>query len=119
MSIENKVKQVEYYIELLNSHKPEMLDVLYHEHATVEDPYGSPAHEGIDAIKSFYNGAFEAKITAELTGPVRVAGDSAAFCFNVVYNGMLMEIIDVFQFDENDKVISMKAYWSEANISQA
>ena len=33
---------------------------------------------------------------AELTGPIRVAGDSAAFSFNVFFNGMKLEVIDVF-----------------------
>ncbi len=117
-SIAAKTASVEYYMQLLNEHKPEMLEVLYAEDALVEDPYGTPGHKGMNAIKQFYSKAFDAKISAELTGPVRVAGDSAAFEFKVDFNGMIMEIIDVFQFNDEGKVISMKAYWSEANIKQ-
>lgn len=117
MSVALKIKAVEDYITLLNEHSMEMLETLYDKDAIVEDPYGSEGHVGIDAIKKFYTRAFEAKITAELTGQVRVAGDSAAFPFKVSFNGMLMDIIDVFQFNEANKVVSMKAYWSEANIT--
>ena len=119
MSIEAKTEAVYLYMRALNEHNPALLEQLYAENATVEDPHGTKEHSGIDAIKIFYNTAFEAKITAELTGPVRVAGDSAAFSFNVAFNGMLMEIIDVFQFNADNKVISMKAYWSKVNISQS
>jgi steroid delta-isomerase len=118
MSIEAKTQAVENYIKLLNEQSYAGLEALYAENATVEDPYGTPAKTGMAEIKEFYKIGFEAGVSAELTGPIRVAGDSAAFSFNVLFNGMKMEVIDVFQFDENDKVVSMKAYWSEANISQ-
>ena len=117
-SIAAKTASVEYYIQLLNAHQSDMLDELYAPNAVVEDPYGTEGYCGIEAIKAFYNKAFEANIAARLTGPVRVAGDSAAFEFEVNFNGMVMEIIDVFQFNDSGKVISMKAYWSEANIQQ-
>ena len=72
---------------------------------------------GIEAIKSFYRIAFEGDISAELTGPVRVAGDSVAFPFKAVWKGTTTDIIDVFQFNEKNEVISMKAFWSEENQS--
>jgi steroid delta-isomerase len=118
MSVAAKTQAVENYIKLLNEQSEDMLVALYAANATVEDPYGSPAHVGIEAIKTFYKTAFEAKISVALTGPIRVAGDSAAFSFNVLFNGMTIEAIDVFTFNEANKVQSMKAYWSEANISQ-
>jgi len=118
MTIEAKTQAVEDYIKILNVHSFEMLEALYADDATVEDPYGSEPIVGIDAIKTFYTKAFDAKISAKLTGPARVAGDSAAFDFEVNFGGMLMRVIDVFQFNDEGKVISMKAYWSEANISQ-
>lgn len=118
MSIEAKTQAVENYIKLLNEQSYEGLEALYAADATVEDPYGTPAKKGIEEIKEFYKVGFESGVQAELAGPVRVAGDSAAFNFNVLFNGMTIEVIDVFQFDDNDKVINMKAYWSEANIKQ-
>lgn len=114
-----KITAVENYIQLLNVHSMDMLEALYAKDATVEDPYGTEPHVGIDAIKAFYTKAFSADISAKLTGPVRVAGDSAAFPFEVNFNGMMMQIIDVFRFNDDDKVISMAAYWSEANITPA
>lgn len=117
MSIEAKTKAVELYIRVLNEHSDQLLKELYANDATVEDPYGTEPHVGIEAIMAFYQGAFEAKISAELTGPIRVAGDSAAFSFNVIFQGMRIEVIDVFVFNEQNQVTSMRAYWSEANMS--
>ncbi|CAA0117026.1 Steroid Delta-isomerase [BD1-7 clade bacterium] len=119
MSLEAKTQAVETYMKALNDADMSLIEALYSDNATVEDPYGTEAKEGIEAIKAFYTQAFDAGLKAELTGPIRVAGDSAAFPFNVLFAGNVMEIIDVFQFDGNDKVVSMKAYWSEANIKPA
>lgn len=118
MSHKQKVKAVENYIELLNTQNEAMLIELYTDDATVEDPYGSDPHVGIEAIKTFYQTAFDAKITIELSGPIRTAADSAAFAFQVHFNGMIIDAIDVMTFNEKNEVTSMKAYWCESNISQ-
>ncbi len=119
MSQNAKVTAVETYMKALNDADMSLIEALYANDATVEDPYGTEAKVGIEAIKEFYAQGFAAGLKAELTGPVRVAGDSAAFPFNVLFAGNVMEVIDVFQFNDNDEVISMKAYWSEANIKPA
>lgn len=115
---DQKVQVVENYIKSLNTSDIAIIKAMYAENATVEDPVGTPVKEGHAAVVNFYaEGAFKGEISAELTGPVRVAGDSAAFEFTVYFNGMKMEVIDVFEFNKENKVVSMKAYWSNANIS--
>ncbi|NRB38898.1 MAG: nuclear transport factor 2 family protein [Pseudomonadales bacterium] len=113
-----KVVAVENYMKALNTADIEIIKSMYAKNATVEDPVGTPLKEGHEAVVKFYaEGAFKGNLSAELSGPVRVAGDSAAFSFNVIFNGMKMEIIDVFEFNQANEVVSMKAYWSNANIT--
>ena len=120
MTLNAKVAAVETYIQALNDANLAAIENLYAADAVLEDPVGTPSKHGLTDISAFYAGAFaNGGITAKLTGPVRVAGNCAAFAFSITFNGMLMEIIDVFQFNDADKIIDMKAYWSEANISPA
>ncbi len=114
---ENVVKN---YVKSLNTKDISIIKSMYAKDATVSDPWGTEPKVGYDAIVKFYaEGAYheKAQLSAELTGPIRVAGDSAAFSFNVFFNGMKLEVIDVFEFNEEGKVQVMKAYWSNANIT--
>ena len=71
----------------------------------------------IEAVLGFYEGALASGANLELTGPVRCAGNCAAFPFRVVMPGMTVSIIDVFEFDESSgKVTSMKAYWGPESM---
>ncbi len=113
-----KVEVVENYIKALNTKDITIISSMYSKNATLEDPVGTPIKQGHEQIMNFYKeGAFQGDIAAELSGPIRIAGDSAAFSFVVFFNGMKIEVIDVFVFDQRDKVTSMKAYWSNANVS--
>ena len=39
-----------------------------------------------------------------------------AFPFQVTVGAMKIEVIDVFEFDDSGKVVSMKAYWGAENL---
>ena len=108
------------YIHYLNTGKPALkkLGELFSTHATVQDPAGtSPAVRGRKAIMDFYrDGPFLHPIRAHTDGEIRVAGDGAAFAFTAVSGSMRMNIIDVFTFDTDQKIIRMKAYWSAHNV---
>ncbi|MCP4950734.1 MAG: steroid delta-isomerase, partial [Proteobacteria bacterium] len=41
---------------------------------------------------------------------------AVAFPFQVKMPGIAIDIIDVFEFNEQGKVNSMKAYWSDGNM---
>jgi len=77
---------------------------------------GTPVHDGFDAICAFYEGALKSGARLELTGPARCSGNAVAFPFQVMMPGMIVDIIDVFEFDEAGKVVSMKAYWGPENM---
>ena len=42
--------------------------------------------------------------------------NSVAFPFQVKMPGVVIDIIDVFEFNDQGKVNSMKAYWSDDNM---
>ena len=93
--------------------------------ARVEDPVGSDPHVGTDALRAFFVGTHQLADSFELvlTGPVRVVADHAAFPMQVRTKvgdmSIEIDIIDVFTFDDTDRVVDMKAYWSmeDARIS--
>lgn len=119
-TINARVETVHAYIEALNNADLEIIRSLFAENAKVEDPKGSSPTNGREAIVEFYkNGPFLHPIKASLDGEVKVAGDSAAFSFTAYSNDLKMQIIDVFRFDSEGKIVEMTAYWSKQNISKA
>lgn len=110
---------VERYIDALNSRDIEAIRDLYAVDARVEDPVGTDRPcVGIDAILGFYARVFEAAPTLSLTGPVRCAGNAAAFPFRSRLGAATMDIIDVFDFDDDGKVVNMRAYWGPDNTTR-
>lgn len=127
MNIENKTKHytqvADLYLKYLTEKNLEGILSLYAEEATVEDPVGSTVRKGKTVLREFYSGAVEMDLQLTRTGPVRVAGNEAAFPFQlrmeVGGRRTVTDIIDVFRFDEEGKIISMRAYWGPENRRQA
>lgn len=113
MDAAQKRATVEKYIEAVSTDNLDLIREIYAENATVEDPVGSEPHEGIAAIEAFYSKVHGLGVKLELTGPVRCAGNSAAFPFKAHTQGHALDIIDVFEFNDDGKVVSMKAYWGK------
>jgi steroid delta-isomerase len=105
------------YLEALSNKNLEGLLALYADDAVIEDPVGSDPHVGIEAIRAFYEGVVDFDLDASLSGQVRVAGDEVAFPFTCKNPaaGLTMNIIDLFKFNDEGKVSSMRAFWGEAN----
>lgn len=86
--------------------------------ATLEDPVGTEVRVGRQAIGEFFDSAqgMVESIRMEGTGPVRVAGDEAAFPFQIhtVVGGdrFVLDVIDVMSFDDDARITSMRAFWS-------
>jgi steroid delta-isomerase len=93
---------------------------LYAYDATVEDPVGAPLVRGASHILAFYERAMGIGLRLERTGPVRVAGDSAAFPFRIHYpptaERRVIDVIDTFRFDAEGRILEMRAFWGPANI---
>lgn len=110
-------RAVHQYVEAFEKADLELIRDLYADNAVVEDPVGTDPHVGIDAVLGFYKSSLEMGAKLELTGNPRIAANSVAFPFKVVVPAMDMniEVIDVFEFNEDDKVVSMRAYWGPEN----
>jgi len=96
---------------------------LFADDATVEDPVGTEPKVGREALAAFYQIACDFVTAARLTGTPRVAGDEVAFPFEITTGTgdkpSIISIIDVFRFNEADKIVSMRAWWGGDNVRPA
>ncbi len=115
MQVADKIAAVHKYVEAFDKGDIEIIRELYADNAVVEDPVGSDPHEGIEAVLGFYESALGMGVKLELSGAPRCAGDAVAFPFRVIVGEMKIEAIDIFEFDDVGKVVSMKAYWGPEN----
>ncbi|MFT5709862.1 MAG: steroid delta-isomerase [Halioglobus sp.] len=117
MEVRDKLETVDKYVKAFDKADIDIIKDIFAADATVEDPVGTDIHKGIEAICVFYDGALASGAKLVTTGPPRCAGNSVAFPFQVTMPGMTIDIIDVFDFNEAGKVVSMKAYWGPENIT--
>ena len=117
MGTQEKVAIVNRYIEGVSSQDMNAIREIFDEQATVEDPIGTEPHVGMEAVCKFYEGAFSAGVTLKSAGSIRCAGNAAAFPFIARTPSMEIEVIDIFEFNENGKVMSMRAYWGPENCT--
>ncbi len=112
---------VHAYVAAFDKADPAAVRDLFASDATVEDPVGSPPHVGHEAIHTFYAQSMKTGARLHLEGPVRIAGNAAAFAFSVklAIHGapQQIDVIDIFEFDEAGKVASMRAYFGPSNFS--
>ena len=116
MEASDKIAMVNRYVEAFDKADLDIIREIYSVDAQVEDPVGSGVHDGIDAVCAFYEGALASGARLALTGEPRCAGNAVAFPFQVKMPGMTMDVIDVFEFNHEGKVNSMKAYWGPENM---
>lgn len=117
MDASAKIATVEKYVEAFDKQSMDLIREIYADDAVIEDPVGTDPYRGIEAICGFYEGGLGAGAKLVLTGPVRCAGNAAAFPFQVVMGEMVINIIDVFEFNDAGKVTSMKAYWGPESMA--
>lgn len=125
---------VQAYFDLFNAQDAGGLGGLFADDATVTDPMGTPPKNGIDEIRAFYTLAVKNGARLEQQGTTRIAGNRAAFAFSVSVGamtavdkavdvelpsgGMVIDVIDTFEFNDEGKVTAMCAYWGPGNITQ-
>jgi steroid Delta-isomerase len=114
------VATIEAYVAAFEQGSADAVAALYAENATVEDPIGSPIHHGREAVRAFYAESMKTGAKLKLEGPVRVVGDYAVFPFsvNLFYEGShkRIDVIDTFKFDDQGKVVEMRAFWGPTNM---
>jgi steroid delta-isomerase len=112
---------VDQYIAAINAGDMQAVMALYTDDATVEDPAGTAPKRG-DEILQFYTNAFSGGAKVELTGPVRISATAAAFPFRAEIGKddgqvMIVEVIDIFEFDPAGKITRMTAYFGPTNVN--
>ena len=94
---------------------------LFADGATAWDPVGSDPHSGSEGVRAFFAGthAMVDSLTLTVTGPVRCVAEFAAFPMTATTKmgdtRLEIDIIDVFTFEEDGKILEMKAYWDMAD----
>ncbi len=108
-----------YLAAIAGATSSDQIAILYAEGATVEDPVGSAAVCGKDAIARFFKPLIESRRETELLN-FRHSGDSVAFHFLVrthTADGVVeIEPIDVMTLDGDGRITSAKAYWSPEDV---
>ncbi|MEV4233713.1 MULTISPECIES: nuclear transport factor 2 family protein [unclassified Nocardia] len=112
---------IEQYVKLVGSGPTEAIVDLYAPDAVVEDPIGTEPKRGHDAIREFYevlgNLDRETQLHAD---SVRIAGNHAAFMFTLVTKfgdqRFTLSPIDAMDFDDEGKIVAMRAYWSQDDM---
>tara|TARA_B110000444_G_C18784791_1_gene569340 strand:- start:221 stop:577 length:357 start_codon:yes stop_codon:yes gene_type:complete len=117
MEAKEKIELVNRYVAAFASADTSVIKDMYAENATLEDPAGADPIVGRNAIVEFYEGAFSVGVTLTLTGNPRCAGNYVAFPFTVKTPDFGFEAIDLFEFNEGGKIISMKAFWGDENMT--
>ena len=94
---------------------------LFAEDAWVEDPVGSPRHEGTEAIGAFWDASHELAPEIELRMiKANVCGGEVAFHMEirptVGDQQMLLSAIDVMTFDDDARITSLRAYFDPSEM---
>lgn len=118
---EHMLQTVDLYMAAINAGDMQAVIALYADDASVEDPAGTEPKRG-DAILEFYTNAFSGGAKVELTGPVRISAKAAAFPFRAEIGKaegqvIVVEVIDIFEFDPTGKVARMTAHFGPTNVT--
>ena len=110
---------VETYVQMMCDTNVDGIINLFAENATAEDPVGGDVQEGLEAIRAFYTMAAPA-LQVKLVGPVCVSGKECAFPLLAKLSmgdaDSYLNATDVFAFNDQGKITSMKAYWNFEDV---
>ena len=114
------VATVNRYLELLATGGADEITALYTDDATIEDPVGSDVRRGRGAVHEFYAAIENLSKETELV-TLRAAGNEIAFWWRMTVNAggsrTRLEPISVMTFDADAKIMSMRAFWSPADVA--
>ena len=106
---------IEQYAAAVSAGDVEAIVSCYAPDGSCQVPVGGPVHQGIDAVRAFYEGN-ELAETLDLTGPVRVAGNEAAapMVARVTFDGVdyELDVVDVAVFNDDGLLTSLRAFYS-------
>ena len=106
------------YVDGVSGDDVEKILALFSDDAVVEDPVGTAPHVGKEALRAFYRGAIDSVESMELEGSVRARGAWGAASMKAHIKGadMIMETLDVMEFNDDGLITRMTAYWGDSNM---
>jgi steroid delta-isomerase len=106
------------YVDAMSSDDVEKVLVLFADDAVVEDPVGSDAHCGKDALRIFYQASIDSVDQMVLEGSVRAREKWGAAAMIASPKGidMQVETLDVMEFNDEGLIARMTAYWGDTNL---
>jgi steroid delta-isomerase len=108
--VETTVRQ---YVDAVGRQDLEATVALFAEDARQEDPVGTPANVGRDAIRGFFERSYQVPFSTSLTGPLLVTGDHAAVHFTIEVptpaEPMVVRVIDLVRVDEDGLIAELRA----------
>jgi steroid Delta-isomerase len=116
-----KIREViEQYVARVATGTTDQVLELCAEGATVEDPVGTEVRTTREALRDFYAGLEGLEQAGEVLS-VRIADGEAAFLFELRTRAgeqtYTLAPIDVMTFDDDGRITSMRAYWSDSDLS--
>jgi steroid delta-isomerase len=116
---ERILETVQRYVDLVGKGTAEQILELYADGATVEDPVGSEVRTTRESIHEFYAAIEPLEQESRLLS-ARVADGQAAFLFELVTRvgeqTYTLAPIDVMTFDDDGRITTMRAFWSNADM---
>jgi steroid delta-isomerase len=110
------------YFSLFADGDVEGIVALFAPDAVIEDPVGGAPIAGAEALRGFFASGFAyvgGRILFRPEGAVRIAGNFAACAAIATCDRanppFFTETLDVMEFNDAGKIISMKAYWGPSN----
>jgi steroid delta-isomerase len=120
LSNEDVAAGVRRYLDAVATGSAADVTALFTSDATVEDPVGSEALRGHEAIRGFYASFESMSKTTELLA-VRTCAGQAAFHFSIVVDlgggaTSTLAPLEVMTFDDDGLITSMRAFWAESDL---
>jgi steroid delta-isomerase len=104
---------VRTYVDAVGRQDLDATVALFAPDARQEDPVGTPANVGHEAIRGFFERAFRGTFTTTLAGPLLVTGDHAAVHFVITVptgaDPMLVRVVDLIRFDDDGLIADLRA----------
>ena len=110
------------YIDAYDRNDKAAFLALWAPDGVLEDPVGTPAHVGADALGAFWDGARDLadRIVLERQNTILAGGEAAVMVeihAHMGEGGLVMQAVDVMQFDDDGRLTNVRAYWDMATAT--
>ena len=114
MATKEEIKSlVETYVAAVGAQDLEATLAVFADDVVQEDPIGTAPNVGIDAVRAFFERSFAVPFSTELTGPVLVTGEHAAFHFTISVplgeETLTVRVIDQVRVDDQGRIAELRA----------